>query len=139
MLCLGACALCGCGRDRTASEAVSDVDIDLSTLNTNIAFAQISAMYTEPWNYIGKAIRVKGTLDAYTDETGEEHSMVMVADAAACCAQGIEFVWKSGGGYADEYTGLGEAVIVTGHFELYQEEGYSRIRLLDADVEWNRL
>ena len=36
MLCLGACVLCGCDRDRTASEAVSDVDIDLSALNTNI-------------------------------------------------------------------------------------------------------
>ena len=138
MLCMGAYALCGCNADRAESEVTGNVDIDLAALNTNLVFAQISAMYVEPWNYTNKTVRVRGTLDFYVSEGGTEHSMVMVADAAACCAQGIESVWKSGGRYTEAYPNMGDEVTVIGRFEQYQEEGYSGIHLVDADVEWNR-
>ena len=139
VLSLALLALGGCGADKDSEATEAVVDVDLSALNTNIALAQVNVMYAEPWNFLNKSVRIKGILDFYVSDSGAEHSMVMVADAAACCAQGIEFSWAGDGRYADVYPGLGEEVTVTGRFELYQEDGFSRIRLSDAEVEWKQL
>ena len=96
-------------------------------------------MYVEPWNYLDAVIRIRGTLDFYVKSSGQECSMVMVQDATACCGQGLEFVRKNDGIYSNSCPDYGQEVVVTGRFEIYQEDGASFIHLVDAELEWDHL
>ena len=117
----------------------NEIDLDLSNASATVVFAQVSNMYAEPWNYLGAVIRIWGTLDFYVKSSGQECSMVMVQDATACCGQGLEFVWKNDGAYGDSYPDYGQEIVVTGRFEIYQEDGGSFIHLVDAELEWDHL
>ena len=110
------------------------IDIDLSQVNSIVVFSQVSNMYTGPWNYLDAIIRISGTLSFFDDTDGRRYSMVMVQDASACCAQGIEFE-SDDQGLSENSLSEDDKIIVTGRFKLYQEDGYSRIYLVDAVVE----
>ncbi|MBQ3424664.1 MAG: hypothetical protein IJH38_05665, partial [Clostridia bacterium] len=62
-------------------------------------------------------------------------SMVMVRDAAGCCGQGLECVWKDDGSLGNGGPGCGQEVVVTGRFGIYQEDGGTFIHLVDAELE----
>ena len=48
----------------------------------------------------------------------------------------MEFVWGDGNHvYPDDYPEQNQDIIVTGIFELYEEEGYEYMRLADATLE----
>ena len=127
---------------RSASESVkadSGIDVDLTNASAAVVLSQVNNMYVEPWNYNGSVIRIRGNLNFYADTAGQEICMVMVQDATACCGQGLEFICKqdeTGGSY---YPNAGDEVVVTGRFEIYQNDGYSGIHLVDADLEWEHL
>lgn len=125
------CVLAGA----SSVEGAENIDIDLSEVNAIVAFSQISNMYAEPWNYVGAVIRVRGILDHYESEDGQRRDMIVVQDAAACCGQGIEIVWGSEMSQSEPEAGCGKEVTATGRFELYQEGGYSRIRLVDVSLD----
>ena len=118
---------------------LDEIDLDLSNASATVVFAQVSNMYAEPWNYLDAVIRIRGTLDFYVKSSGQECSMVMVQDATACCGQGLEFVRKNDGIYSNSCPDYGQEVVVTGRFEIYQEDGASFIHLVDAELEWDHL
>ncbi len=118
------------------STTVENVDVDLTILSSVMVYSEVYAMTNTPENYIGKVVRAKGTFDALTDmTTGQKYFTVLVADAASCCAQGIEFVLAGDYKYPEEYPPLGSQITVVGTFNTYEEADYTYISLYDAVLE----
>ena len=70
----------------------TDVEIDLSKMNADLAYAFIFQLVVEPEKYEGKTIRMTGTYEAYYDnEPLGRHDYCIITDVLACCAQGLEF------------------------------------------------
>ena len=113
-----------------------DIDIDLTKLTPNIVYAQVFDMVNEPDKYIGKRVRATGNF-AYTadPETGGEYFAVFIADAAACCQQGLEFVLSGEHKYPDDYPKLESSITVEGVFNTYEENGWRYCQLKDASLE----
>ena len=139
-----ALAACGAGQ---ASEAVTEaateapelpVDLDLTQLSGTVVYSQVYDMMNEPDSYMGQRIRMDGSFSYYKDEdTQQEYFAAIIADATACCAQGIEFVWKGEHAYPEDYPPLDTDITVTGTFDTYYEGDYMYVQLVDADVAWN--
>ncbi len=121
--------------------AVSDdvkIDLDLSGMSGTIVYSQIYNIMYEPDKYIGKTIRLNGYYDAYEDsETGNVYFACIVPDAAACCAQGIEFVREDEALYPEDYPEPGTDILVTGRLEPYTENGFDYLHLVDAVLVWD--
>ncbi|MBQ9557871.1 MAG: hypothetical protein IJU94_04615, partial [Clostridia bacterium] len=108
----------------TEKPAASDshVDVDLTTLNSTMVYSEVSNMINEPEKYVGKTIKMKGQFNAsYFEGTGNYYYYVVIADATACCAQGLEFVWEGEHSFPDDYPENGAEVIVTGVYGQYEE------------------
>ena len=113
------------------------IDLDLSEMSGTVVYAQVYDMMAEPEAYLGSRVRVKGRLSYYRDEeSGKEYFAAVIADATACCAQGIEFVWAGTHRYPDDYPPLDTEVTVTGVFDTYDEDGITFVQLKDAGVTW---
>lgn len=129
LLCL---ALLTCG----AALAEKPVDLDLSALSGTVVYSQVYDMMMEPERYMGMQVRMKGSFSYFQDpDTMKEYFAVVIADATACCAQGIEFVWD-GHKYPEDYPSLGTELTVTGAFSTYEENGLTYLQLKDAEVSW---
>ena len=59
----------------------------------------------------------------------------IIADATACCSQGLEFFLAGEYTYPDDYPELGTEITVSGTFETYDEDGYMYCHLVDAVFE----
>ena len=115
------------------------IDIDLNNLNANVVYSQVFLMMTEPDKFIGKRIRMSGQFNVYAAEEGNpsgvtEYYAIIIADAQACCQQGIEFVWP-GHTYPDGFPEVKSNASVTGIFEVYEENGKKYCRLVADSVE----
>ena len=114
------------------------IDLDLTEMSGTVVYAQVYDMMAEPEAYLGSRVRVKGRLSYYRDEeSGREYFAAVIADATACCAQGIEFVWAGAHRYPDDYPPLDTEVTVTGVFDTYDEDGITFVQLKDAGVTWS--
>lgn len=69
--------------------------------------------------------------------TKQEYFATLIANAAACCSQGIEFVWAGEHAYPRDYPPLETEITVTGIFDTYYEGEYMYVQLKDAQVEWD--
>ena len=113
-----------------------DIDIDLTRLDSNIVYAQVFDMLNEPDKYIGKKVRANGSFAYTTDpSTGGEYFAVFIADAAACCQQGMEFVLTGTHKYPDDYPKVGDSITVEGEFNTYTENGWQYCQLKDATLQ----
>lgn len=115
------------------------IDIDLNNLNANVVYSQVFLMMTEPDKFIGKRIRMSGQFNVYAAQEGNpsgvtEYYAIIIADAQACCQQGIEFVWP-GHTYPDGFPEVKSNASVTGIFEVYEENGKKYCRLVADTVE----
>jgi exonuclease VII large subunit len=96
-------------------------------------------MVMQPDQYLGQTVRVRGNFSYFQDPvTMKEYFAVIIADAAACCAQGIEFVWRGEHRYPDDYPPLETEMTVTGEFGTYEENGFTYLQLRNADVQWGK-
>ena len=119
------------------ARAEAPVDLDLTQFSGTVVYSQVYDMMMEPETYLGQRVRIQGGLSYYKDsETGNEYFAALIADATACCAQGIEFVWAGEHAYPQDYPPLGTDVTVTGTFNTYEEFGVEYIQLIDAEVSW---
>ena len=134
--------LCACGGG-TAGDAVDDgsaaadtagtaaVDLDLTQLSSTMVYSEVYNIMTDPEAYIGMTIRMEGEcLSAYYEPTKTTYYSIVVQDATACCAQGIEYVLAQGDYPADD-----TEATVTGRFASYEEEGTVWYHLVDAVLE----
>ena len=79
-------------------EPYETIDLDLSQMSGTIAYAQVYQMISDPEAYVGKIIRMTGYFDVFEDQdTGIVYTSCVIPDAAACCAQGLEFEPAGGG------------------------------------------
>ncbi len=96
----------------------TDVDIDLTQMSSTLVYAQVYDLLVNTDAYVGQTIRMSGTYNSFEYElTGESLHFVVVADATACCAQGLEFYLPEGA----EYATTGEEVEVVGTIVKLQE------------------
>lgn len=112
------------------------VDVDLTLLSSTLVYAEVYNMMYYPEDYVGKIIKMKGSFNVYTDtEKGIDYLAVLVADATACCQQGLEFTWE-GHKYPEDYPKMGTEMTVTGEVELYEEDGFMYLRIIADSVEF---
>ena len=131
LLLLALCAGCGGSTSDTketetvavnVTEASAGVDIDLTQLNSTMVYSEVYGMVSEPDTYIGKTVKAKGPFSVYHDEANDVYYFaVLINDATACCAQGLEFVWAGDHTYPDAYPEEGTEIVVTGTFNTYMD------------------
>lgn len=103
----------------------SSIDYDLTQMGSDMVYATVFQMMSTPEEYEGKMIRMQGRYySTWYDATSKYYHYVVIQDALACCAQGMEFVWDDGEHiYPDDYPEENDDVVVTGIFETYKEDG----------------
>ena len=115
------------------------VDYDFTQMSSDIVYATVYQMMAAPDEYEGKTFRIDGNFYAeYYEATKKYYFYCVIQDAAACCAQGIEFVWEDGTHiYPDEYPEDNAEILVKGTFETYREDGDENLycRLSDATLQ----
>ena len=113
----------------------ASVDVDLSVMDSDMIYATVYQMMSDPEQYVGKTFRIEGKFYVTYDEmTKNQYYYCVIKDATECCAQGLEFIWGDGSHiYPDEYPTDGTEVIVDGTFELYMENDSRYCRLANAD------
>ena len=108
-------------------------DVDLTTLSKTVVYSEVYNMMTAPDNYIGKTVKMKGKFSIYTDSEGKgQYFACVIADAAACCSQGLEFVLAGEHKYPNDYPEIGSEITVTGTFQTYMEGESQYCHLVDA-------
>ena len=108
------------------------VDIDLTQMNATMVYAEVSNIMYMPDDYVGKIIRMNGMAVSSTDpETGSIYHAIIIRDATACCASGLDYVLADGQAYPPDESDA----TVTGEFELYEENGFFYCQLKDAKIE----
>jgi len=115
------------------------VDVDLTLMGSDLVYATVYQMMSKPEEYEGKTIRIEGKYYAsYYPITDKYYNYCLIADAAACCSQGLEFELGGDAVYPDDYPADQSHVIVTGVFETYTEEAgqtFYYCRLRDAEYQ----
>lgn len=115
------------------SKEDAEIDVDLTELSTTMVYSEIYNMMLSPESYEGKTVRMKGKYICYEDpQSGKEYFACIVTDAAACCAQGFEFVPAEGSEYPNDYLDPNCQIVITGIFEIYQENNFQFCRLVDV-------
>ena len=107
--------------------------MDLSAMSTTMAMAQLTAMQCEPESYLGQTIKMRGTFAVGYGEA-RNYYYCLIADATACCQQGLEFLWD-GHAFPDDYPEPGTEIIIEGVFDTYLEDGYEYMQLINASME----
>lgn len=133
-LCL-ALTMAACGGDTSPQESQGvTVDVDLTQLSSTLVYAEVYNMATNPQDYMGKTVRMRGNLvyQVLNGQPSPDYLACMISDATACCAQGIEFVLSQP---LEEYPALGSMVTVTGVLTTYESGGRTFLRLKDATLE----
>lgn len=109
------------------------IDFDLTNLNANMIYSQLYDMMTKPDEYEGKKIKLSGTFYTYEDPaTSKLYFSCFVADAAACCQQGLEFELTDDYQYPSDYPDENAPITVSGIFETYKEGENLYCHLKDA-------
>ena len=112
-----------------------EIDIDLTKLTPNLVYAQVFDMVNSPEKYLGKKVRTAGTFSFTHDAvTNGDYYAVFIADAAACCQQGMEFVLTGEHKYPDDYPEIGAAITIEGEFNTYTENGWKYCQLKNATM-----
>lgn len=132
--------------DETKEDVVNnnkkgDVDYDLTQMSSDMVYGTVYQMMIEPKEYEGKKFRIDGNFYAsYYKKTKKYYFYCVIKDATACCAQGLEFVWKDGTHiYPDDYPKENAKIVVEGTFETYKEKGDKNLyyRLSNATLKDN--
>ena len=110
-----------------------ELDVDLTQMDSNMVYAQVFDMVTDPSRYLGKRIKAKGTF-AHTEANGKHYFAVFMSDAAACCQQGLEFELTGEHSYPEDYPELDSEIIVEGIFNTYKEGNNTYCQLKDATM-----
>ena len=115
------------------------VDVDLTVLSSTMVYSEVyNMLYNDPARYLGKTVKARGTFSIYqlvTDGVLQPDPVsyaCIISDAAACCAEGMEFVLEDDRAYPDDYPELGAEITVIGEFQSYEENGMTWYHLVNA-------
>lgn len=119
-------ALGGCGKQ------AAPVDIDLSGLEGAEAYAAFMQIAENPQDYAGKTVRVKGSFGTLHSEAMDRYYYSCdVKDQDGCCTESMEFILPEGVSYPNR----GDKIVVSGTYELYEEDGCIYGQLVNAVLE----
>lgn len=110
--------------------APANIDLDLTELSSTMVYSEVYNIMSAPEEYIGKTIKMHGIF-TQTEYNGTTYYNLVIADATACCQQGIEFILTDAS-FPDEYPTIGYETTIVGTFETYEEENNYYCRLKDA-------
>lgn len=96
-------AASACGRkpnekaqEAPVSAAEKECDVDLTKLSSTMVYSEVYNMIFEPQDYLGKTVKMNGQFAIYqmTEPDGTPvpdriYYACLIADATACCQQGI--------------------------------------------------
>lgn len=116
-----------------APSAPAQPEVDLTQMSSTMKYSEVYNMLTTPENYIGKQVKMAGTFAVYEGENRSYYACV-IADASACCSQGIEFVLGGDAAYPEDYPAVGEYITVTGVFDSYTEGALKYCQLIEAEI-----
>ena len=115
------------------------VDVDLTILSSTMVYSEVyNMLYNDPAHYLGKTVKARGTFSIYqlvTDGVLQPDPVAyacIIADATACCAEGMEFVPEGDLTYPEDYPELGAEITVIGEFQSYEENGMTWYHLVNA-------
>ena len=115
------------------------VEVDLTVLSSTMVYSEVyNMLYNDPAHYLGKTVKARGGFSIYqlvTDGVLQPDPVsyaCIISDAAACCAEGMEFVLEGDLTYPDDYPELGTEITVIGEFQSYEENGMTRYHLVNA-------
>ena len=104
-----------------------------------MVYAEVyNMLYNDPESYLGKTVRARGEFSIYqlvvdgVLQPAPAAYACIIADAAACCAEGMEFVLKDDLAYPDDYPEPGAEITVIGEFQSYEENGMTWYHLANA-------
>lgn len=127
------------GKSEPSHPSAGKVDVDLTALSSTMVYSEVyNMLYNDPAHYFGKTVKAKGTFSIYqlvTDGVLQPDPVsyaCIISDAAACCAEGMEFVLKDDLAYPDDYPELGAEITVIGEFQSYEENGMTWYHLVNA-------
>ena len=117
------------------AQSADGIDVDLTKLSSTMVYSEVYNMMVSPDNYTGKTVKMNGAFAYYEDpETKKQYFACIIADATACCSQGLEFILTGEHTYPNDYPELNSEITVTGIFETYEENGFKYCRLTDAAI-----
>ncbi len=116
-----------------SSNTNSGETIDLTGLSTTVLYSELYNMLTQPDNFVGKTVKMRGTYAVYEGE-GRSYYVCEVQDATACCNQGLEFVLNNADDYPEYNSESPSEIELTGVFNTYLEEGQTYVQLEDASI-----
>ncbi len=126
-------ALTGCKGGNLS--LMNTVDVDLTALTSTMVYSEVYNMVTTPEDYIGKTVKMEGSFSIYEDpDINERYFACLIADATACCQQGLEFVPNDEFQYPQDFPEDGEDIIVVGQFETYTAGDRVFCRLVDCQI-----
>ena len=115
------------------------VEVDLTVLSSTMVYSEVyNMLYNDPAHYLGKTVKARGGFSIYqlvTDGVLQPDPVAyacIIADATACCAEGMEFVPEGDLTYPDDYPELGAEITVIGEFQSYEENGMTWYHLVNA-------
>ena len=119
--------------------SAAGVEVDLTVLSSTMVYSEVyNMLYNDPAHYLGKTVKARGEFSIYqlvTDGVLQPDPVsyaCIISDAAACCAEGMEFVLEGDYTYPDDYPELGTEITVIGEFQSYEENGMTWYHLVNA-------
>ena len=127
------------GESEQPQASADGVEVDLTVLSSTMVYSEVyNMLYNDPAHYLGKTVKARGEFSIYqlvTDGVLQPDPVsyaCIISDAAACCAEGMEFVLKDDLAYPDDYPELGAEITVIGEFQSYEENGMTWYHLVNA-------
>ena len=121
--------------DEIENQGSGDADIDLTKMTSDLVYASVYNILMTPNDYVGKTIKMQGIVAYSTDEsTNKTYAAIVIKDATACCAQGLEFVLEGDSICPDGYPSEGAEATVIGTLSTYEENGTTYVTAKDAKV-----
>lgn len=117
----------------TTTSSETKAQVDLTTLSSTMVYSEVSNMMQNPQTYVGKKVKMKGKF-AVAEDNGKNYYACIIADATACCQQGIEFELAGEHTYPNDYPQLGSEITVYGTFKTYKEGEQVYLQLSDATL-----
>ena len=114
-----------------------NVDVDLTSMNATMVYAEVFNMMNNPGDYLDKIVKVSGPFVPFGSTSPDYcYPAILIKDATACCANGLEFLlygtprcsMEGGNGYPL----YNEEATIVGRFTTYLEGNYLYVHLVDA-------
>ena len=111
-------------KEAREQKPVDGIDYDLTTMGSDMIYATVYLMMTDPDQFEGKMIKMKGQyLSSFYEPRQEYYNYCFISDAAGCCSQGIEFETKNKLKQRNLLPADNTDIEVVGEFETYMEDG----------------